>query len=124
ALVDAELHESIADRADLGEEVLVRNRDLAVLVAALLLVRNLVLDLDAARARLDELPGEQIGRLGVAEAGVDVGDDRDDVSLVVVDRMIEALGLHLVARLARLVECAEHAAELAGVGLPQERVEL
>ena len=45
--VDAQLEEGVAAGADLGEEVLVRHRDLAVLVAALLLVGDLVLDLQA-----------------------------------------------------------------------------
>jgi hypothetical protein len=47
AVIDAELEEGVAAWPDLGEEVLVRNGDLAVLVAALLLVRDLVLDLEA-----------------------------------------------------------------------------
>ena len=85
AVVDAELEEGVAHRVDLGEEVLVRHRDLAVLVTALLRVGDLVLDLDRAGARLDHLLGQQVGRLVVAETGVDVGDDRHDVGLEVLD---------------------------------------
>src|ERR1700748_86787 len=44
AVLDAELQEGVAAGADLGEEDLVRHGHLAVLVAALLLVRDLVLD--------------------------------------------------------------------------------
>ena len=55
AVVDPKLEEGVADRADLGEEVFVRHRDLAVLVAALLLVGHLVLDLDRAGSGLDHL---------------------------------------------------------------------
>ena len=91
AVVDAQFQEGVAAGADLGEEVLVRHGDLAVLVAALLLVGDLVLDLQRAGAGLDHLLGQQIGRLGVAEAGVDVGDDRHDVGLVVVDRVEQLL---------------------------------
>ena len=57
------------------------HRDLAVLVAALLLVGHLVLDLQRAGASLDHLLGKQVGRLGVAEAGVDVSDNRNDMGL-------------------------------------------
>jgi hypothetical protein len=124
AVLDAELHEGVTDRPDLREEVLVRHGDLAVLVTALLLVGDLVFDLDAAGARLDEFLGQQVGRLGIAEAGVDVGDDRHDVRLIVVDVVLELGGLDRVAGLAGRVEIAEHHAEFTGVGLLEERVEL
>ena len=101
-----------------------RHGDLAVLVAALLLIRDLVLDLDGARARLDHLLGEQVRRLGVSEAGVDVGDDRHDVGLVVVDLRLDELHRRVVARRARRVELREQQVELAGVGLTEEGVEL
>jgi hypothetical protein len=89
-----------------------------------ILVGDLVLDLDAAGAGLDHLLGQQVGRLGVAEAGVDVGDDRHHVRLEAVDDVDQLLLLRLVAGLPGGVEVAEHAAELAGVGLAQEGVEL
>ena len=91
AVIDAQFEEGVAAGADLGEEVLVRNGDLAVLVAALLFVGHLVLDLEGAGAGLDHLLGEQIGRFGIAETGVDVGDDRHDMGLVVVDRGLQLL---------------------------------
>src|SRR4029434_9779859 len=47
--------------ADLRQEDLVRHGDLAVLVAALLLVRDLILDLQGARTSLDHLFCEHIG---------------------------------------------------------------
>ena len=114
----------MAAGADLRQEHLVRHGDLAVLVAALLLVRDLVLDLERAGARFDHLLGEQIGRLGVAEAGVDVGDDGHDMGLEVVDLLDQLLLAGLVAFLARLVEVAEDVVHLARVGLAQEGVEL
>ena len=123
AVVDAEFQEGVADRPDLREEVLMRDRDLAVLMAALLFVRDLILDLDAAGAGLDELLGEQVGRLGIAEAGIDVGDDRDDMGFVIVDLLLQLGGADLVPFRAGLVEIAEQAAQLAGVGLAQEGVE-
>ena len=100
----------MAAGANFRQEHLVRHRHLAVLVAALLLVRDLVFDLQGAGARLDHLLGEQIGRFRIAEAGVDVGDNRHDVGLEVVDRVEDRLFLLLVASLAGGVEVAEQAA--------------
>ncbi len=101
-----------------------RHGDLAVLVAALLLVRHLVFDLQRAGARLDHLLGEQIGRLGIAEARVDVRNDRDDVGFVVVDRVLQPLGFGRVARFARCIQIAEHSAQLTRVSLLEEGVYL
>ena len=119
----AHFEEGHAAGADLLEEVFMRHGDLAVLVAALLFVRHLIFDLQRAGARFDHLLGEQVGRLGVAEACVDVGDDRHHVGFVVVDHVFDALGFHGVTSLAGGVERAEHHAEFAGVSLPQEGVE-
>ena len=125
AVFDAQFQEGVAAGAHLGEEVLVRHGDLAVLVAALLFVGHLVLDLQRAGARLDHLLGEQIGRFGVAEAGVDIGDDRHDVGLDSCrPRASSFCFLGAVAGLARGVDVAEQAAEFAGVGLAQEGVNL
>jgi hypothetical protein len=123
ALVHAEFEERIAHRPDLGDEVLVRNGDLAILVAALLFIGNLVFDLDAAGARLDELLGQQIGRLGIAEARVDIGDDRHDVRFMGVDIVLNLGRAHLVASRSRRVEIAEQLVQLARIGLAQEGVE-
>ena len=84
AVLHAKFKEGVAAGAHLGEEDLVRHGDLAVLVAALLFVGHLVFDLQRAGARLDHLLGEQIGRFGIAEARVDVGDDRHDMGLIIV----------------------------------------
>ena len=124
AVLDAQFHEGVAAGADLGEEVLVRDGDLAVLVTALLLVGDLVLDLQGAGTRLDHLLGQEVGGLGIAEAGVDIGDDRHDMGLVGVDRLEDRGFLGLVACRAGGVEVAEHHAEFAGVGLLEEGVEL
>ena len=109
---------------DLRQEDLVRHGHLAVLMAALLLVRDLVLDLQGAGARFDHLLGEQIGRLGVTKAGVDVGDDGHDMRLEVVDLFDQFLFLRLVACLAGDVDGAEDVVELARVRLTEEGVEL
>ena len=123
-VVNAQFHEGVPDRADLREEVLVRNGDLAVLVAALLFVGHLVFDLQRAGAGFDHLLGKQIGRFGIAEPGVDVGDDRHDMGFEPVDLGLDLLGLDFVTGLAGFVKLAEQAAQLAGVGLAQEGVEL
>lgn len=124
AIVHAQLEEGVAYGIDLGEEVDVRNGDLAVLVAALLLVGHLVLDLDAAGAGFDHLLGQQVGRLGVAEAGVDVGDDRHHVGFEVVDLGQQLGFLGLVASGAGSVQAGEQQVQLAGVSLAQEGVQL
>ncbi len=124
AVIHAELEEGVADGADLGDEVLVRDRDLAVLVSALLLVGDLVLDLEAARTGLDHLLGQQIGRLRVAEPGIDVGDDRHDMRLELVDRASSRASLTALPAVPGRVDLAEHQTEFAGIGLPQEGVEL
>ena len=124
AVFDAEFEEGVAAGADLRQEHLVRHGHLAVLVAALLFVGDLVFDLQRAGTRFDHLLGEQIGRLRIAEAGVDVGDDGHDVGLEVVDLFDQLLFLRLVAGLAGGVDVAEDIVELTGVGLTQEGVEL
>jgi len=60
ALLDSQLQEGVAAGAHLGQEVLVRDCDLAVLVAALLLVGHLVSrSVIRAGAGLDHLLGQQ-----------------------------------------------------------------
>ncbi|MNY03682.1 hypothetical protein D3C86_1363140 [compost metagenome] len=124
AVVDAQLEEGVANGSDLGEEVNVRNGDLAILVTALLLVGNLVLDLDAASACFDHALGQQVGGFRVTEAGVDVGDDRYDVGFVVVDLVLDVSGLGGVAGFAGGVQGGEQQVQFAGIGLAQEGVQL
>ena len=120
ALVHAQFEEGVTHGADLGEEVFMRHGDLAVLVAALLFVGHLVFDLDAAGACLDHLLGHQVSRFGIAETGVDVGDDRHHVGDVVVDLFLDrCLGGAFGG-----VELAEQAAQFARIGLAQEGVQL
>ena len=124
AVIHAQFQERVADRVDLGQEVLVGNRHLAVLVAALLGVGYLVLDLDGAGARLDHFLGQQVGRFLVAEAGIDVGNDGHHVGFEAVDGLHGGLLGHLVAGLAGGIEVAEQLVQLPGIGLAQEGVEL
>ena len=58
AIFYAQLQEGIAHGVDLRQEVFVGNGDLAILVAALLLVGDLVFELDTASARLNEFFGQ------------------------------------------------------------------
>ena len=124
AVFDAEFEEGMAAGPDLRQEHLVRHGHLAVLMAALLFVGDLIFDLQGARACFDHLLGEQIGRLRIAKAGVDVGDDGHDVGLEVVDLFDQRLFLRLVASLAGGVDGAEGIVELTGVRLTEEGVEL
>ena len=94
-----------------------RHRHLAVLVAALLFIRHLVLDLQRAGPGFDHLLGQQIGGFRIAEAGIDVGDDRNHVGLEIVDLVFDGLCLHVVAGGAGGIEIAEQHAKLASVGL-------
>ena len=99
------------------------NGHFTVLVATLLLVGHLVLDLDAARARFDQLLGQQVGGFRITETGVDVGDDRHNVGLEVVD-LVDDLGLLglIVGRLG-VVQVTEQVVQFPGVRLLQEGVE-
>ena len=124
AVFDAEFEEGVAAGTDFRQENFVRHRHLAVLVSALLFVGDLIFDLQGARTGFDHLLGEQIGRLRVAEAGIDVGDHGHDVGLEGVDLFDQRLFLCLVAGLAGRVEATEDVVELAGVRLTQEGVEL
>ena len=124
AVFDAELEEGVAAGANLGQEDFVRHSHLAVLMAALLFVRDLIFDLQRARTGFDHLLGEQIGGFRIAEAGIDVGDNGDDVGLEGIDLFDQRLFLRLVACLAGRVQVAENIVEFTGVCLTQEGVEL
>src|SRR3984885_1918538 len=75
AVFDAQLEESVAAGTNFRQEHLVRHRHLAVLVAALLFVGDLIFDLQRARTCFNHLLCEQIGRLRITKTSVDVGDD-------------------------------------------------
>ncbi len=123
-IIHAQFKEGVTYGVDLGDEVLVGHGDLAVLVAALLLVGHLVLELDTAGTGLDHLLGQQVGGLGVAETGVDVGDDRHDVRFVVLDLVGQIVDLGAVTGFLGFFSGTEQVVELPGVGLAQEGVEL
>ena len=125
-IVHAQFEEGVTHGADLGQEVLVGNGYLAVLVTALLLVGYLVLDLDGAGARLDHLLGQEVGRFSVTETGVDVSDDGYHVRLVVVDLVLDRPGRPLPRHpaCAGCIQRTEQATQLAGVSLAQEGVQL
>ena len=124
AVINAHFEERIADCADFLAKVLMRNSNLAVLVAALFLVGNLIFDLQRASTRLDHLFSEQIRCLGIAKASINVGDDRNNMRFVIVDSVLNPLGFNRIAIFAGSVELAEQAAKLAGIGLLQEGVKL
>src|SRR3546814_17393214 len=57
----------------------------------------LIFDLKRAGTRLDHLLGEEIGRLRITEAGVDVGDDRNNMGLVILGLVQQLPFLRAVA---------------------------
>ena len=124
AVFNAQFEEGMAASTDFREEHFVRHSHLAVLVAALLFVGDLIFDLQRARTRFNHLLCEQIGRLRIAKTGVDVGDDGHDMGPEGVDFFDQRLFLRLVACLASGVEGAEDIVELTGVRLTEEGVEL
>lgn len=124
AVFDAQFEEGVAAGPDLCQEHFVRHSHLAILVTALLFVRDLIFDLQGARTCFDHLLCKQIGCLGIAESGIDVGDHGHDVSLEGIDPFDQRLFLRLVAGLAGRVEAAEDVVELTGIRLAQECVEL
>ena len=96
ASFSAELQEGVANRADFGDEIRMRYRDLPVLVTALLLVGYLILNLNRTGTRLNHPARKKIGRLFVAESCVDVCNDRDHMGLELIDLVNDALHLDLV----------------------------
>ena len=101
-----------------------RHGDLAVLVAALLFVGNLVLDLECASARLDHLLRKQIRRLGITEARIDICDNRHDMRLEILDLVESCLFLAKIVGCARGIKFAEKQVQLARIRLAEERVQL
>ena len=124
AVFDAQFEEGVAAGTNFRQEHLVRDGHLAVLVAALLFVGDLIFDLQRARTCFNHLLCEQIGRLRITKTSVDVGDDGHDMRLEAVDLFDQCLFLRLVAGLASGVEGAEDIVELTGVRLTEEGVEL
>ena len=87
-----------------------RNGNFAVLMAALLFVRNLVFDLQCAGTGFDHFLGEQIGCFGVTETGVDIGDDRHDMRLEILYLVEQGLFLGGITRRTGGVDVAEEEA--------------
>ena len=122
AIVYAEFEECITNCMQFGHEVFMRNGDLAGLVSTLLGIGHLVLDLDGAGACLDHLLGEEVSGFFVAETGIDVGDDRHNVRLEIIDlrhdlRDVCALG-------TCFVEFGKEVPQFACIGLFEEGVDL
>ncbi len=123
-VIHTQFQERQANRVDLGQEVSVRNGYFTVLVTTLLLVRNLVFDLDTASTGFDHLLGQQVGGFGVTETSVDVRNDGHNVGFVVVDLLLDFLGLSGVTSFLGLIQSAEQVVQFPGIGLTQEGVQL
>ena len=101
-----------------------RHGNLAVLVTALLFVGDLVLDLQRAGAGFDHLLSEQIGCLGITETGIDIGNDRNDMGLEILDLVHRCFFCCRVTSFARRINVAEQKVQFAGIGLAKEGVKL
>ena len=99
-----------------------RHGNFAVLVAALFFIRHLIFDLQGAGPGLDHLFGQEVSCLSIAEAGVNVGDDRHDMGLVVFNGVEEFFFAPGVPGGACCINIPEHEAKLARVSLLQEGV--
>ena len=121
---DTHFEERVAASANFREEVFVRNGNFTILVAALFLVRDLVLDLKGASTGFNHLLCEKISGFCVTKACINVGDDRNNVGFVVVDSVEKLFLFCGVASFTCSVDLAEHHAEFARVRLLEERVEL
>src|SRR5690606_22553048 len=69
--INAERDEGVRHYVYLGQVLGIGSGYVAILVTALLLVGNLVLDLDAAGTGFDHLLGQQVGGFSVTETGVE-----------------------------------------------------
>ena len=124
AIGNAQFEKGVAAGTDFLKEILVRYSDFAVLVAALLFVRNLIFNLQRTGASFDHFLGEQIGCLGIAETCVDIGNDGDDMRFVIFD-FAHQLGFgSSISGCAGFIKIAEKDVEFAGIGLTQESVQL
>ena len=124
AVINTQFEECVTAGVDLGQEIGMGNRYLAVLVATLLLVRYLVLDLQAAGTCFNHLLGQQVSGFRITKAGVDVGNDGHHVRFKTVD-FTQNLSLFCrITGFAGRIQCAEQATQNTGVSLAQEGVQL
>jgi len=98
--------------------------NLAGLVTALLYLRNLVFELDGTGTCFNHLLGEKISGFLIAEACVDIGNDRHNVGLEIVYLVDQGLFLNLVARLIGVVQGSEKPFQFDSVSLFQKGVNL
>ncbi len=123
-VIHAQLQERVPARPHLGDEILMRHGNLAVLMPALLFIGNLILDLQGASPSLDHLLRQQISGFRITKSRVDIRDDRHHMRFVTL-HLRQQLGLaRRIAGLARRIDLPEQPAQLPRIRLPQERVNL
>ena len=96
----------------------------AVLVAALFFVGYLVFNLNTAGTGFNHFFRQQVGGFRIAETGIDVGDNRYDVGLEVVDLALDFGSFGIVACGTGFVQSGKQQIEFAGIRLFQEGVQL
>ena len=69
----------------------------AVLVAALFLIGYLIFNLDTAGTGFNHFFRQQVGGFRIAETGINVGDNRYDVGLEVVDFALDFGSFGIIA---------------------------
>ena len=97
SVFDTKLEKGIANCTNFGEKLLVRNGNLAVLMAALLCIRHLVLELNRTGTSLDHSLSQKIRCLFVAEPSVYVCNDRHYMCLIVIYLFLYSLRGNVVA---------------------------
>ena len=100
------------------------NRNFAVLVATLLFIRHLIFDLNGTSTGFDHLLGEKVGCFLITKAGINVGNDGNDVRLEIIDLVDDRPLLNIIVSRPCRIELTEKTAQLARVGLTQERIQL
>ncbi len=99
-----------------------RHGDLTILVTALLGIRHLIFQLDTARPRLNHPPCQQIGRLFITKASINISDNRHDMCLMIINRRQSCR--NITASGARLVQIFEQMTQFTRISLAQESINL
>ena len=94
-----------------------RDGDFTVLVAALLGVRYLVFNLNAARTGFNHLLGQQISGFFITETGVNIGNNRHDMGFIIINRRQRRIDV--AAIFAGFVQVDKQMTQFAGIGLTQ-----
>ena len=98
------------------------NSDFTRLVSTLFCIGNLIFYLNGAGTSFYHSFGQKIGRLFITKTGVDVGNYRDNMGLVIVNAINNALSV--TAILSGFVQLCEDVPKLSCIGLFQKGIDL